>query len=156
MSITIESADYAIEAEALSHNPHIRAMAVELVRIGHTDTESFEFTTTTRAKASDYEVFGSYIGAVGRATKIAMAAIEAADRDELADELAKDELADHVAGLVAKNNAETLAGWSADDYRLHSTGMHVEIYEIFKYFGSTVDPVAAVHLIKRYVDQPKS
>src|SRR5699024_6308130 len=67
-----ENPNYAIEAEHLSHNPTIVAMAAELhlANVG-VDFDSRDFMMGARARAEQDNVVGSYIGAAGRAVKVA-------------------------------------------------------------------------------------
>lgn len=68
----IESADYQVEAEELSHKVEVEAAAVDLI-INEValDLASHEGMMTARELLANQGIHGSYIGAAGRAIQIA-------------------------------------------------------------------------------------
>lgn len=68
----IESADYQVEAEELSHKVEVEAAAIDLVlNEVDLDLSSHEGMMTTRELLANQGIHGSYIGAAGRAIQIA-------------------------------------------------------------------------------------
>lgn len=142
-----ENPNYAIEAEHLSHNPTIVAMAAELhlANVG-VDFDSRDFMMGARARAEQDNVVGSYIGAAGRAVKAAYDRQLAAAGDFDPDEVTRRKIDSFVVAVVANNSKLSESSfYMVDNIVLFLSWMDLELFDV----GSDV-PGYVNYIVDRY------